>query len=50
MDRSTKTLKTKGKIDANFSVEGMNFDFVAMNLTGFLLYSVYNTYGYFVNQ
>lgn len=28
----------------------MNFDFVAMNLTGFLLYSIYNTYGYFVNQ
>jgi cystinosin len=28
----------------------MNFDFVGMNLTGFLLYSMYNTYGYFVNQ
>ena len=28
----------------------MNFDFVAMNLTGFLFYSIYNTYGYFVNQ
>ena len=27
----------------------MNFDFVAMNLTGFLFYSIYNTYGYFVN-
>lgn len=33
----------------SFSVEGMNFDFVAMNLTGFLFYSIYNTYGYFVN-
>jgi cystinosin len=28
----------------------MNFDFVAMNLTGFTLYSIYCTYGYFVNQ
>ena len=28
----------------------MNFDFVAMNLTGFLFYSIYNTYGYFVSQ
>lgn len=29
------------------SVEGMNFDFVAMNLTGFTFYSLYNSYGYF---
>lgn len=28
----------------------MNFDFVAMNLTGFLFYSIYNTYGYFVDD
>lgn len=28
----------------------MNFDFVAMNLTGFTFYSIYCTYGYFVNQ
>ena len=28
----------------------MNFDFVAMNLTGFLFYSIYNTYGYFINS
>jgi cystinosin len=28
----------------------MNFDFVAMNLTGFTFYSIYNTYGYFVNS
>ena len=28
----------------------MNFDFVAMNLTGFTFYSIYNTYGYFVNE
>lgn len=28
----------------------MNFDFVAMNLTGFLFYSIYNTYGYFVDS
>lgn len=27
----------------------MNFDFVAMNLTGFTFYSIYCTYGYFVN-
>ena len=27
----------------------MNFDFVAMNLTGFIIYSIYCTYGYFVN-
>lgn len=32
------------------SVEGMNFDFVAMNLTGFLFYSIYNTYGYFIDD
>ena len=32
------------------SVEGMNFDFVAMNLTGFLFYGIYNTYGYFVDS
>jgi hypothetical protein len=34
----------------SFSVEGMNFDFVAMNLTGFVFYSLYNSYGYFVNS
>ena len=28
----------------------MNFDFVAMNLTGFLFYSIYNTYGYFIDD
>lgn len=28
----------------------MNFDFVAMNLTGFIFYSLYNTYGYFINS
>lgn len=28
----------------------MNFDFVAMNLTGFVFYSLYNTYGYFINS
>ncbi len=33
-----------------FSVEGMNFDFVAMNLTGFVFYSLYNTYGYFIKS
>lgn len=27
----------------------MNFDFVAMNLTGFTFYSIYCSYGYFVN-
>jgi len=27
----------------------MNFDFVAMNLTGFTFYSIYCTFGYFVN-
>lgn len=27
----------------------MNFDFVAMNLTGFTFYSIYCTYGYFVS-
>jgi cystinosin len=27
----------------------MNLDFVVMNLTGFLFYSIYNTYGYFIN-
>ena len=32
-----------------YSVEGMNFDFVAMNITGFTFYSIYSTYGYFVN-
>ncbi len=28
----------------------MNFDFVAMNMTGFVFYSIYNTYGYFINS
>ena len=28
----------------------MNFDFVAMNLSGFLFYSIYNTEGYFINN
>lgn len=27
----------------------MNLDFVAMNLTGFLFYSIYCSYGYFVS-
>lgn len=27
----------------------MNFDFVAMNLTGFTFYSIFCSYGYFVN-
>jgi cystinosin len=29
------------------SVEGMAFDFVALNLTGFLFLSTYSTAGYF---
>lgn len=28
----------------------MNFDFVSMNLTGFLFYSIYCSYGYFINS
>lgn len=28
----------------------MNLDFVAMNLSGFLFYSIYTTYGYFINS
>ena len=32
------------------SVEGMNFDFVAMNFLGFLFYAIYNTYGYWMSQ
>jgi cystinosin len=28
----------------------MNYDFVAMNLTGFIFYSLYNSYGYFVSS
>jgi cystinosin len=28
----------------------MNFDFVAMNLTGFTFYSIYCTYGYFISD
>ena len=28
----------------------MNFDFVAMNLTGFTFYSLYNSYGYFISE
>lgn len=50
MGRSMKTLNLKGLSVYNDSVEGMNFDFVAMNLTGFLFYSIYNTEGYFVNN
>lgn len=29
------------------SVEGMAFDFVALNLTGFIFLSTYSTVGYF---
>ena len=50
MAKFTSILKLRGIRYAICSVEGMNFDFVAMNLTGFLLYSVYNTYGYFVDS
>jgi cystinosin len=28
----------------------MNFDFVAMNLTGFTFYSIYCSYGYFISD
>jgi cystinosin len=28
----------------------MNFDFIAMNLTGFTFYSIYNSYGYFISE
>ena len=28
----------------------MNFDFVAMNLSGFMFYSLYNTQGYFIES
>jgi len=28
----------------------MNFSFAAINLNGFLLYALYNTYGYFIDQ
>jgi Na+-driven multidrug efflux pump len=31
-------------------VEGMNLDFVTMNLTGFIFYSIYSSYGYFFNS
>jgi hypothetical protein len=31
-------------------VKGMNLDFVVMNMTGFTFYSLYNSYGYFVNS
>jgi cystinosin len=30
-----------------FSVEGMNLDYLWMNLTGFSFYSIYCSYGYF---
>jgi hypothetical protein len=28
----------------------MNFNFAAINLNGFLLYALYNLYGYFIDQ
>jgi hypothetical protein len=42
-------LQTQEVCTCQDSVEGMNFDFVAMNLTGFTFYSIYCSYGYFVN-
>ena len=43
-------LQTQKVILSLLSVEGMNFDFVAMNLTGFTFYSIYNSYGYFISE
>lgn len=28
----------------------MSIDFIALNLTGYVLYSLYNTYGYWINE
>ena len=40
-------LQTQKVRQLRYSVEGMNFDFLAMNLTGFTFYSLYCSYGYF---
>ena len=40
-------LQTQKVHQLKHSVEGMNFDFLAMNLTGFTFYSLYCSYGYF---
>jgi hypothetical protein len=47
MDRSFSTFALKSKCYFEFSVEGMNLDFLAMNLTGYTFYSLYCAYGYF---
>lgn len=31
------------------SVEGMKFDYIAYNITGYLFYGIANTFGYFGN-
>lgn len=32
------------------SVEGMNLNFTAVNLNGFIFYSIFSCYGYFINS
>ena len=32
------------------SVEGMNFDYLALNFSGFFFYFIYNLYGYFIDH
>lgn len=45
-----RELQEQEVLATRVSVEGMNFDFVAMNFTGFMFYSIYNTEGYFVSE
>jgi cystinosin len=42
--------KHKKYHDVKHSVEGMNLDFIFMNMTGFTFYSIYTTYGRWVNK
>lgn len=42
--------KKKRYIRHHFSVEGMSMDFIALNLSSYLLYCLYNTYGYFISE
>lgn len=42
-----------GQLITNYkmkSVEGCKLEFLVLNFTGFVFYSVYNTFGYFSNK
>lgn len=48
MDSCMKTSKWKSNVDLQlFSVKGIAFEFLGLNLTGFLFLSAYSSAGYF---